>query len=438
MLAIVAISLAGNLGAAIVTALAATLSLDYFFTPPLFAIAIGQAIDIVALVAFGTTAVVVTRLIDKLRHSERRWRDVFENNPTMYFIVDAAGIVLSVNTFGAEQLGYTVDELTGQSVLRVFYESDRETVKGHVSRCLQHVGQSMSWELRKVRKDGSMLWVRETARAVLRSPTQPIVLVACEDITDRKAAEEELRRSRAALENARAELARIGRLTTMGELAASVAHEIRQPLAAIVLNGATTLRWLNREDPDLDEARRALSRIVHDAERVEEVMRGLRRLTQKSGPHLAPIDLPETIEEVLTLTNGDLHRQGVSVHTELDRSNGPVLGDRLQLQHVLLNLIANSVEAMTASADGPRVLTLRSEVAGPGEVVVSVEDTGPGLDPAILERVFDSFYTTKPGGLGLGLAICRSIVDAHGGNLWAEARSPRGAAFRFTLPRATE
>ncbi len=437
MLAIVAISLGGDLGAAIATALAATLALDYFFTPPLFAVSIRQPIDIVGIVAFVTTAVVVTRLIGKLRESERRWRDVFENNPTMYFIVDAAGTVLSVNAFGAEQLGYTADELIGQSVLGVFDEGDRDTVKRHVARCLENIGQSMSWELRKVRKDGSMLWVRETARAVLRTPTQPIVLVACEDVTDRKRAEEELRHSRAALETAREELAHIGRLTTMGELAASIGHEIRQPLAAIVLNGATTLRWLNREEPDLDEARAALSRIVRDAERVEEVVRGLRRLTQKSGPRLAPLDLPETIKQALSLANGEVHRQAISVRAELDRSSGPVLGDRVQLQQVLLNLFANAIEAMAAGAEGPRVLTIRSEVGGRDEVIVSVEDTGPGLDPVLLDRVFDSFFTTKPGGLGLGLAICRSIIDAHGGRLWAEQMSPRGAAFRFTLRRAT-
>jgi PAS domain S-box-containing protein len=553
MLAILLISLRATLAVSVVASVVAALALDYFFTPPLFRISISDSIDFVAAFAFVTTAVVVARLLGRLRKSEQQWRDVFENNPTMYFIVDSAGTVLSVNPFGAEQLGYTVDELVGQSVLRVFYEPDREAVQQHVANCLAHMGRSMSWELRKVRKDGSMLWVRETARAVLRAPKQPIVLVACEDITQRKQAEEQLRRSQAylaeaqrlsqtgsfgwspateeivwsdetyrimgldpstkpnvdlifqrihpddrasvrgaldraarsgegfdleqrlvtldgsvkyvhvvahpvrdddghvefvgasmdvteqrrataALEKARDELARMARLTTMGELVASIAHEIRQPLAAIVINGAATLRWLNREEPDLAEARDGVSRIVRDAGRAEEVIRGLRTLADKSGPRLSPLDLTDTIQEVLTLTQGELQRQGVSAQTELDQSGRRVLGDRVQLQQVLLNLLMNGVEAMSAVADRPRVLTIRSEATGPSEVVVSVEDTGRGLDPATANRVFDPFFTTKPNGLGLGLSICRSIIDAHGGRLWAEARSPHGAAFRFTVP----
>jgi PAS domain S-box-containing protein len=429
LLAVLLTSLWASLAVSVLVSVVAILSLDYFFTPPLFRISISDPIDVVAAFAFATTAVVITRLLAKLRKSEEQWRDVFENNPTMYFIVDPAGTVLSVNPFGAEQLGYAVDELVGQPVLRVFYEADRDAVQRHVADCLAHVGQTKSWELRKVRKDGSMLWVRETAKAVLRAPKQLIVLVACENITERKRAEEALR-------EARDELARVVRLTTMGELAASIAHEIRQPLAAIVISGAATLRWLNREKPDLDEARDGVAQIVRDAGRAEEVIRGLRTLAQKSGPRLSSLDLTDTIQEVLTLTQSELQRQGMSVRTELDPNGRRVVGDRVQLQQVLLNLLMNGVEAMSAVADGSKVLTIRSEPAGAGEVVVSVEDTGPGLDPASADRVFNPFFTTKPNGLGMGLSICRSIVDAHGGRLWAEPRSPRGTVFRFTVPAA--
>ncbi len=417
ILAVISISLAGNLAAALCTALAATLCLDYFVTPPRFQLAVSEPIDVIAVVAFGTTALVVTRLLARLRKSEEQWRDVFENNPTMYFIVDAAGTVLSVNPFGAEQLGYAVDELLGRSVLRVFHDDDREPVLRHVANCLAHLGQSFSWELRKVRKDGSMLWVRETARAVLRTPKQPIILVACEDITPRKEAEEQLHRARAALEQARDELARVGRVTTTGELAASIAHEIRQPLAAVVINSAATLRWLNRGEPELDEARAGVERIVREAERAEGVIRGLRTLAQKASPRLSPIDLSDTIGEVLTLTQTELRRHRVSARTQLDEQTRRVVGDRVQLQQVLLNLIANALDAMSAASDGPRVLSIRSEAGEPDEVVVSVEDTGPGLDPATAGRAFDAFFTTKPGGIGLGLSVCRSIIDAHGGRL---------------------
>src|SRR3989449_3821681 len=198
----------------------------------------------------------------QLRESEERWRDVFENNPTMYFVVDAAGKVMAVNPFGAEQLGYNVDELVGQPVLGVLYESDREAIQRNVAQCLKQIGQSMSWELRKVRKGGSVIWVRETARAVLRL-NGPIVLIACEDITEQKRAEEALRQ-------AQADLAHVTRVTTMGELTGSLAHEVNQPIAAAVTNANTCLRWLAGDAPNIEEARAAGMRIGKDGTRAAE------------------------------------------------------------------------------------------------------------------------------------------------------------------------
>jgi PAS domain S-box-containing protein len=183
----------------------------------------------------------------ELQQSEEQWKDVFENNPTMYFIVDAAGTVVSVNPFGAEQLGYRVDELVGQPVLSVFHQPDREPVHRNVAVCLEQLGRTKSWEARKVRKDGKMLWVRETARAVPRAKG-PIVLIACEDITEQKRAEEALRQSQA-------DLAHVSRVTTMGELTASLAHEVNQPIAAAVTNANACLRWLAGASPNLEEAR---------------------------------------------------------------------------------------------------------------------------------------------------------------------------------------
>jgi C4-dicarboxylate-specific signal transduction histidine kinase len=290
-------------------------------------------------------------------------------------------------------------------------------------------GEGFDFEHRLVMPDGSVKHVHVVAHPIRDDDGSVEFVGATMDVTEQ-------RRARTALEKARDELARMARLTTMGELVASIANEIRQPLAAIVINGAATLRWLNREKPDLAEARDGVARIVHDAGRAEEVIRGLRTLAEKSGPRLSPLDLTDTIQEVLTLAQGELQRQRVSVRTDLDPSGRQVVGDRVQLQQVLLNLLVNGVEAMSAVTDRSRVLTIRSEVTGPGEVVVSVEDTGPGLDPATADRVFDPFFTTKPNGLGLGLSICRSIIDAHRGRLWAETRSPHGAAFRFTVPGA--
>jgi PAS domain S-box-containing protein len=339
--------------------------------------------------------------------------------------------VLSVNPFGAEQLGYSVAELVGQSVLSVFPEEDKAAARDHVARCLAHVGESMSWEIRKARRDGTTLWVRETARAVQLGADPPVVLMACEDVTERKRAEEALRK-------AQAELARAGTLTTVGELAASIAHELRQPLAAIATNGSAALRWLNRESPDLGEARDAASRIVREAHRADEVIRGLRALVGHSELQRAALGMNDVIHEVLELARGELRRNEVSVQTDLAAGLPPVLGDRVQLQQVLLNLIVNAVEAMAQATVRPKAVVIRTERAETGEVAVAVEDTGPGLDPATAARIFDPFFTTKPNGLGMGLSICRSIVEAHGGQLSASPRAPHGTAFRFTIPTVTE
>ena len=251
------------------------------------------------------------------------------------------------------------------------------------------------------------------------------------DITERKRAEEALR-------NAEAELARIARLTTMGELAASIAHEINQPLAAVVANAGASLHWLNGEEPNLDEARQAISRIARDGTRAGDVIRGLRALAKQSGPDLARLDINDAIQEVLALTRNERQRHGVVLHTDLFSGDRPVFGDRVQLQQVMLNLIMNAIEAMSAVTDRPRVLAISSEPTERGGVLVAVEDTGTGLDPITADRIFDPFFTTKPDGMGMGLSICRSIIEAHAGRFWASPRAPHGTTFRFTVPAATE
>jgi predicted ATPase/signal transduction histidine kinase len=248
---------------------------------------------------------------------------------------------------------------------------------------------------------------------------------------ERQAAEEALR-------NTEAELARVARVTTMGELAASIAHEINQPLAAIVSNGGAGLRWLARDVPDLDQARDAFSHIVRDGARASEVVRGLHALARKSGPQLMRLDIDEAIREVLALTRSEMQRHDIVLHAELAAGDQPAVGDRVQLQQVLLNLILNGVDAMKAVTDRPRELMVSSARTEPGAVAVVVGDTGTGLDPAIAERIFEPFFTTKADGLGMGLSICRSIIDAHGGRLWAARREPYGMALCFTVPAAVE
>ena len=279
--------------------------------------------------------------------------------------------------------------------------------------------------------DGAVKYLHVVGHAVRDQAEELEFIGSVMDVTAAKHAEEELHK-------AQANLAHAARVMTLGELAASIAHEINQPLAAIATSGNACLRWLDRTPPDLDAARQAAVRIVQDAHRAGDVIRGLRALAGKSGPQLMPFDIDGAIQEVLALTRTDLHRHGVELHTDLSAQVPPVIGDRVQLQQVLLNLVMNGIQAMATVSDRRRELTISVSPAAPEHVQVTVEDTGPGLDPAIVQRIFDPFFTTKPDGLGLGLSISRSIIEAHGGQLWASLRAPHGTAFHFTVPVAVE
>lgn len=236
----------------------------------------------------------------------------------------------------------------------------------------------------------------------------------------------------AALEETRSELARMSRIATLGELAATIAHEINQPLAAVVTDSSAALRWLAKQPPDLEETRQALTHSIREANRAGEVIHKIRALLKKSPPELSQLNVNEVIREMLRLAGNELVKAGVKVHTRLAKNITAVLADRVQLQQVMLNLIMNSIDAMSTLDGRPRELWITSTDDDIG-VLVTVEDSGVGLDMEVTDRIFRSFYTTKPHGIGMGLPISRSIVEAHGGHLWAEPRSPHGAVFRFTL-----
>jgi C4-dicarboxylate-specific signal transduction histidine kinase len=282
-------------------------------------------------------------------------------------------------------------------------------------------------EYRMVLADGSVKHLYSAGRPDATASGELEYRGVVMDISERRHAE-------VALREAQAELARVARLTTMGELAASIAHEINQPLTAIVSNGSAGLRWLSQETPQLDEAREAFAHMVSDGLRAGGVIRGLRALARSSGPQLTPLDIDGAIHEVLALTRSEVQRHGVVVRTDLAVGDRPVMGDRVQLQQVLLNLILNGLDAMKTVTEGARELAVSSSLADPRNVLISVEDSGPGVDPAIAPRIFDPFFTTKSDGLGMGLSICRTIIDAHGGHLWVSPRAPRGTALRFTVP----
>ena len=286
-------------------------------------------------------------------------------------------------------------------------------------------------EHRLMMPDGSVKHVRAVARLSVGDDSQRWVYVgAVIDITERKRAEGEHER----LRQLEADLAHMNRLTTMGELTASITHEINQPLAAIVSQSEAALRFLNRDDPDLDEARDSLSSIMADGLRAGEVIQGLRALARKSEPQLTRLDIDDVIGQVLAIARGELLRHDVVLRTELASVERPILGDRVQLQQLLLNLIMNGVEAMKGITERTRELSVSSMLAEPDGVLVAIKDTGAGLDPVVAERMFQPFFTTKSDGLGMGLAICRSIVEAHGGRLWASPRALHGADVRFTVP----
>ncbi|HWO27192.1 MAG TPA: ATP-binding protein [Candidatus Acidoferrum sp.] len=241
-------------------------------------------------------------------------------------------------------------------------------------------------------------------------------------------------RAEASLQTVQAELARVSRVTTLGQLTASIAHEIAQPIGSARNNARAALNFLDRQPPDLGEVREALACVVGDADRARDIIDRIRDHIKKAPPRKLHFDLNETINEVLVLARSAITKNGVSVQTHLAERLLPVHGDRVQLQQVILNLILNAVEAMGSVEAGTRELLISTEQDQASGVLVAVRDSGPGIDSAHLERVFEAFYTTKSDGVGMGLSICRSIIDAHGGRLWAEPNEPGGAVFQFVLP----
>jgi C4-dicarboxylate-specific signal transduction histidine kinase len=244
----------------------------------------------------------------------------------------------------------------------------------------------------------------------------------------------ELMKASEALREAQEELARATRLTAMGELTASIAHELKQPLAGAVANSDACLSWLSSQPPNLDEARAAADRVIEAATRASDLIRRIQGLFKKAAPERIRVNINEVIEETLGLIRSEVLRNNVSLQTELGSQLPLVLGDRVQLQQVVLNLVKNGIEAMSGVQDRALQLRIRSAKHDPNQVVVAVADSGAGIDPQVIGRIFEPFYTTKPEGTGMGLAISRSIVEAHGGRLWAEPNTPRGATFQCTLP----
>jgi hypothetical protein len=237
-----------------------------------------------------------------------------------------------------------------------------------------------------------------------------------------------------ALREAQSALVHVGRLAMMGELTVSIAHEVNQPLMAIVTNAATCLQWLDEQQFDRARTRKAVERIIRDGHRAGDIIASIRALARKAAPEFGQLNLEDAVREVLALLRAELRHAGVTISTDTSKLDGLANGDKVQVQQVLFNLATNSLEALSATKQETKLITISLEAAGPGFLLVKGADNGTGLDPSTIDRVFEAFFTTKPHGLGMGLAICRSIVEAHGGKLWVEPTGP-GATFCFTLPR---
>lgn len=364
-----------------------------------------------------------------LRESEHKLNLIINTIPAMAWSCTPDGQLEYWNKIFIDFVGLPIEELQGFGFYRVFHPDDVERMR-------------ISWEeivatkrpdpvdARIRRFDGEYRWFNLQQSPLLDAEGNVVrwygVVV---DIEDRKRAEESLRQSQS-------HLAQVTRVTTIGELAVSIAHEINQPLMAVVTNAGTCLRWLQEGHINLDQARLAAERVVNDGHRAGEIVASIRAMAQKSPVRMEKTDFKKAFGDVLFLLREELQSRGLQVVTDITPETVDVLGDRTQLQQVLLNLIMNGAEAMRRGADA--VIKVGCALGNEGEIEVSVSDTGQGIPPEQLDRVFEPFFTTKSDGIGIGLSICRSIIEAHGGRIWATTNHPSGSSFRFTLSRFQE
>jgi PAS domain S-box-containing protein len=375
----------------------------------------------------------LARLYGEIETREAKIRRLVDANIMGIFVWDVEGRILEANDAFLRIIGYDREDLAAGRVR--WTDLTPSEWRNDTARRVAEVttaGTVQPREKEYFRKDGSRVPVLIGGAAIGEEPQQAIAFVL--DLSERKRAEAQAREAERRYRDMQMELAHANRVATMGQLTASIAHEVKQPIAATVSNAQAALRWLERQPPDLEEVRQALAHIVQDGKRAGDVVGRIRDLIKKAPPREDRLDINEAVREVIELTRSEAATNGVSVQSELAGGLPLIQGDRVQLQQVVLNLIINAAEAMSGAGDGPRELLISTGTSDTGNVCVAVRDSGPGLTPAALERLFEPFYTTKPGGLGLGLSICRSIIEAHGGRLWASANVPRGAIFQFMLP----
>ncbi|HVE06837.1 MAG TPA: ATP-binding protein, partial [Paraburkholderia sp.] len=374
------------------------------------------------------------RLYRDLAEREARIRRLVDANIVGILIFHLEGPIFEANEAFLRIVGYDRDDLaSGRMRWTELTPPEWRDRDNQLITELLATGTLQPFEKEFFRKDGSRASVLIGVAMFEAGGSEGVGFVL--DLTERKRVEAEARVSERRYREVQMELAHLNRAATMGQLTASIAHEVQQPISAAATYAAAALRWLNAKPPDLDEVRQALDTIVNEAMRAGGIVGGIRKLVKKAPPRMDRVDLNEAVREVLELTQGEAAKHNVAVLTVLGAGLPPVLGDRVQLQQVVLNLIINAIEAMSTRGTGLRELQICTAAEPLHDVTIAVRDSGPGLSPTEVKRVFDPFYTTKENGLGMGLSICRSIAEAHGGRLRASANVPRGAVFELVLPR---
>jgi len=372
------------------------------------------------------------RAEESLRESEEQTRLIVDNAPDAAVTIDASGLVRRWNAAAERIFGWATGEAINRRLSDVIIPPPYREAYDHGLQKFLATGKGAFLgkviEATALRRDGHEFPV-ELSVAPAKLGGAWVFNAFVRDVSERKRAEEERER----LRQAQADLAHVTRVTTMGELTASLAHEVSQPIAAAITNSNTCLRWLTRDPPDVEEAREAVSRIVKDATRAADIVKRIRSMFKKGTAQREPVDVNEAIRDVIMLMRNEAYRYSVAIRTALTEALPQVMADRVQLQQVLTNLMLNGIEAMK-DVDAAPELTIKSEQADNSHLLISVSDTGMGLAPEQAEQIFKAFFTTKADGTGMGLSISRSIIEAHGGRLWATANQPRGAVFQFTLP----
>ena len=406
------------------------------------------AATVIIITAFAATALALARLeanrrrkateenlqlYSDLEERDRKIRRLFDSNIIGIIIWEVEGQIFEANDAFLRIIGYDREDLAAGRLHRMdltppeWHDLDARNVAS-----LKMQGIMSPFEKEYFRKDGSRIPVMIGGAMFGEHSNQGVGFVL--DLTGLKRAEAEARENERRYREALMELAHANRVSTLGQLTASIAHEISQPIAAAVTNAQAGLDWLGAQPSNLEQVQQTLNYIISDGMRASDVIDRIRGLIKKAPPKRESLHINKTVLEVTALTRGEVLKSRVKVRTQLEEGLPPVEADRVQLQQVLLNLIINAIEAMRGVAEGSRELMITTARNGSGSIMVSLRDTGPGLDPKEVDRVFEAFFTTKTEGMGMGLAICRSIIEAHGGRLWATANEPRGAIFQFTLP----